>query len=274
MTARMPTVRTSDHRFHYEERGSGPPLVLVHGTGDDAASFAQAAALLSTTHRVIAFDRRGFTETGGTPPRKRGYVRSHADDLAAVMRELGAVPGIVVGWSYGGIIALDAAASHPSVVRCVVLYEPPLHAKKHMKLSAARGIVGAILLGKLGMPRRGARYFFRWATQEPSGECGFDALDEKERDAVLANASSVLAELEAGTGEDLGEDELAQVKAPLGMILGGRTKPIFVDAVDRLAKSFPSAPVVRIPDGDHVTPVRQPDLFVSAVREVISHLDR
>src|SRR6476646_9490294 len=97
------------------------PLLLIHGTGCDAAAFDSLVPLLSPRYRVIAYDRRGY----GRPH------SAHAADALAILDER--APGeaaFVVGWSAGAIVALELASLHPSRVRGLVLLEPPLWAKK------------------------------------------------------------------------------------------------------------------------------------------------
>src|SRR5688500_9233376 len=143
----MPTVGLDGTRFYYEERGKGPALVIVPDTGADTSMVAAAAGLLATSHRVVSYDRRGFGRTDVPPPRAKAHLRRHAADLAVLARELGAVPATIVGWRWGALVALGAAIHHPAVVRDVVLYEPPLHARSPLRATA---------LGKVGFEKRAA----------------------------------------------------------------------------------------------------------------------
>jgi len=262
----MPTVLAEGLRFHYDERGSGRPLVLVHGTGADASAFDAASGLLAARgRRVIAYDRRGFSRTGGDPPRKKGYLRRHADDLAALLRELGAVPATLVGWSWGGLVALATAVHHSNVVDRLVLFEPPFHAKQRISFGMMRGVGGAVVRGKLGMKERGAKRFFRWALQRNDGSEGWDSLSEQMKKGLLANARGVLAELEAGTAEEIDVELLGRIRCPIAFVLGERSREAFHEAIDELRETFPAAPVVDLPHGDHASTVREPARWVEAV---------
>lgn len=104
--------------------GDGPPVLLVHGAGEDARLLApQAAAFAALGHRVITYDRRGTGSSTheGWPD---GGVAQHADDAATLLRSLGAAPAAVLGFSSGGVVALALAARHPDVVTEVVAWEP------------------------------------------------------------------------------------------------------------------------------------------------------
>ena len=58
-------VRISDCRLHYEEAGSGEPLVLLHGNGEDCGYFARQVEYFSAKYRVIALDTRGHGNRSG-----------------------------------------------------------------------------------------------------------------------------------------------------------------------------------------------------------------
>lgn len=264
----MPTVGAAGTRFTYDELGSGPPLVIVHGTGGNASMLAPAARLLSADHRVITYDRRGCGRTGGAPPARKDHLQVHANDLAAVMRELGAVPVTVVGWSWGAIVALAAAAHHPASVAGLVLFEPPLHVKKHPTLSALRALGGAIALGKMGAHRRGAERFARWALRRRDRSSGYESADASVRSALLEDARAVIAELEAGTGEELDDVVLARVRCPVSLLTSTRSRDELTAPSKRLARTFPAARGTTI-EGDHLAIVDRPDAFAEAVRRLL-----
>jgi len=100
------------------------PVVAIHGVLDSSRSFGRLARTLASTRQVIAYDRRGYQRSRGTddPPRLSGHV----DDLLAVLETYTPAGAVVLGHSYGGIVALAAASRGSSLLRGVVSYEPPL----------------------------------------------------------------------------------------------------------------------------------------------------
>ena len=131
----MATIEVNGAALHYEERGSGPPLLLVHGTGSYADVWSPVLDGLARTYRVIAYDRRGFARSSDAP---RGALADQARDAAQLLEALDAFPATVVGWSGGGVIALDLAASYRDLVAALVLARArgahahpssPLHAR-------------------------------------------------------------------------------------------------------------------------------------------------
>ena len=99
----------------------GPLVVLVHGSMDRHRSFLRLRSRLRHC-RVVIYDRRGYERSRAVQPPARG-VADHASDLACVLAER---PAVVLGHSYGGVVALALAATRPDLVRAAVVYEPPM----------------------------------------------------------------------------------------------------------------------------------------------------
>ena len=108
-----------DIQLHYAEKGSGEPLILLHGNGESSEYFARQTEYFSQRYRVIAPDTRGQ----GRSPRGSGEfsISRFADDLRDFMDELGIGSADILGFSDGGNIALTFALRCPSRVRKLIL---------------------------------------------------------------------------------------------------------------------------------------------------------
>jgi pimeloyl-ACP methyl ester carboxylesterase len=108
-------------RLHYSDRGEGSPVVLIHGnmvTGDDYNT-SGIAEILQERHRVIIFDRPGF----GHSERPRGRIWTadkQADLLHKALQQLGVARPVVVGHSWGAIVAMAMAVRHEADTAGVV----------------------------------------------------------------------------------------------------------------------------------------------------------
>jgi pimeloyl-ACP methyl ester carboxylesterase len=99
--------------------GEGPPLVLVHGTAADHGRWGPALPAFEERFAVCAVDRRG---RGGSGDSEDYTIEREFEDVGAVMDYLGE-PAVLLGHSYGALVALEAALL-TSNVRKLVLYDP------------------------------------------------------------------------------------------------------------------------------------------------------
>ena len=109
-------------RLHYVERGTGTPLVLLHGNGSMIEDFQSSGVidLAAKKYRVIAFDRPGF----GHSERPRSTIwtpEAQADLIAAALKKIGVPRAIVLGHSWGTLVALALAVKYPQEVQALVL---------------------------------------------------------------------------------------------------------------------------------------------------------
>ena len=116
----MQTVHSSDGTtIAYDRTGAGPALILVTGEFSNRAVIAPLAALLAPRLTVFAYDRRGYGDSGDTPPYA---VAREVEDLAAVIAAAGG-SAFAFGHSSGAVLALEAAARGLAISK-LALYEP------------------------------------------------------------------------------------------------------------------------------------------------------
>lgn len=109
-------------RLHYVDRGEGPPVLLLHGNGVTLQDFEASGVLnlAAADHRVIAFDRPGFGHS--ERPRMTAWTpKAQAGLIARALAQLGVGKAIVVGHSWGTLVALAMALDAPEAVAGLVL---------------------------------------------------------------------------------------------------------------------------------------------------------
>ncbi len=108
-----------DIALHYTERGSGSPLILLHGNGEDSTYFEHQIPYLSARFRVIAVDTRGHgASLRGSAP---FTLNQFAEDLRDFMDAHDIPSAHLLGFSDGGNIALLFALRYPERVLSLVL---------------------------------------------------------------------------------------------------------------------------------------------------------
>jgi pimeloyl-ACP methyl ester carboxylesterase len=129
----MPFARANNLRFHYQQTGTGPDVILLHGLTGDLSIWllCQALQTLGREYRVTAFDLRGHGYSDVPPA---GYTSAdHAQDLFGMLDFIGAARAHVLGHSFGGVIALHAAVLRPERIASVILSDPYFPALRHLE---------------------------------------------------------------------------------------------------------------------------------------------
>ena len=115
----MPTVDLDGISLHYLDEGAGEPVVLVHGFPLSAEMWKPQRAALSASHRVLTPDLRGHGRSD--PPHGAASIGMYADDIVAILDELGVGQATVAGLSMGGYVVMALLRRHPERVRGVML---------------------------------------------------------------------------------------------------------------------------------------------------------
>lgn len=115
----MPYAEVNDLQIYYEDRGEGVPLVIIPGGMMTAAMMDPLVLALAQTRRVIAIEPQAHGHTADiNRPLSHAQL---ADDTAALIAQLGLAPADVLGFSFGGEVALQTAIRHPQAVRKLVV---------------------------------------------------------------------------------------------------------------------------------------------------------
>jgi len=143
-------VEVGGVRLHYVDRGSGEPIVLLHGNGSMIQDFTSSGLIemASQNHRVIAFDRPGF----GHSARPRGTIwtpQAQADLIHRALKQIGITRAKVLGHSWGASVAVSLALKHPEIVAGLILasgyYYPTPRADVLLLSGPAIPVAGDIL---------------------------------------------------------------------------------------------------------------------------------
>jgi pimeloyl-ACP methyl ester carboxylesterase len=260
-------------RLHYIERGTGEPLVLIHGNGTLIQDFTVNGLVdrLSERYRVIVFDRPGYGYS--TRPRGLWTPRAHATLFEHALAQLGVGQAVVLGHSWGTMVAVSLALQAPTLVRSLVLlsgyYFPT--ARLDTVLSSPNAIpgIGDALrhtisppLARLMLPG-GIRAMFAPApVPEP-----FDRLFPKELmlRPIQLRASAEDAALMTPSTMEL-QEHYRDLKLPVVILTGGDDQIADVDRQSkRLHEEIPQSELTVLPGLGHMVHHLAPDAVISTI---------
>ena len=248
-------------RLYYEESGEGRPLLLIAGIPAVISDWLPVIEALSDARWVIAFDNRGSGESD-TPPGP--YTTAQlADDAAALLRELGAVPADVFGISMGGMIAQELALRHPDSVRRLVLGCTHAATRDAVRPPKEAGRAFAAEVGWAERMRLLSPFAFTEAVDDALLERFIEkkSADVQSDEGYRAQIAAVLAHDASARLGDIGHETL--------VITGDDDRVIPAANSELLAEGIPGARVVVIPDAGHLFFVERPEETLAELREFL-----
>lgn len=260
-------------RLHYIERGQGEPLVLMHGNGTMIQDFLISGIVdeLAERYRVIIIDRPGY----GYSDRPRGLwtPRAHATLFQAALGQLGVSNAVVLGHSWGSLVAVALALQAPQLVRSLVLasgyYYPTLRADVILTSPPAIPVIGDVLrytvsplVGRVLLPGMIKGMFAPAAVPER-----FDREFPKElmlRPSQL-RASAEDAALMTPSVMEL-QDHYRELKLPMVIIAGADDQIADVGRQsERLHRELPDSEFIVVPGMGHMIHHLAPEQVIQAI---------
>lgn len=221
-----------DISLYYREKGSGAPLILLHGNGENSGYFKNQISFFSKSFRVIAVDTRGH----GRSPRGSApfTINQFADDLRGFMDSMGIGRASILGFSDGANIAMTFAMKYPQRVDRLILNGGNLNPsgiKAIVQIPIVIGYRIASLFAPVSEKARKNAELLRLMVNEPR----------------------------------IGAEKLSKIKARTLVIAG--TRDMIKESHTRLiAESIPDSRLVFI-KGDHFIARKNPSEFNSAAAQ-------
>ena len=262
----MGFIKARGSALYYEEKGDGPPILLIPPAGSTASTWGALASDLTGSGRVIAYDRRGYSRSGREVVR---LAAEHALDAAAVLDALEARPAVAVGTSAGATIALDLAVRRPDLVRAVVVHEAAWRALRHPDASGLAVLATMQWLAWRGRYPEAAETLLRWVYAYRDGGSAWDAFPEQWRRTARENGRSVVADLKSTMGGYPSPQDLATIAAPVVCTYGSRSRSYMRAVTRSLAHAIPATSVREIGGAAHAVAFDAPGNFAQVIAQVI-----
>jgi pimeloyl-ACP methyl ester carboxylesterase len=264
--------------LHYVERGSGEPLVLLHGNGSMIQDFESSGLidLAAKNYRVIVFDRPGF----GHSDRPRNVVwtpDAQAELIKHALARLGVSNAIVLGHSWGASVAVALALKYPGLVRGLVLasgyYYPTVRPDVVAMAAPSLPLIGDILshtlsplISRATWPLMMAKIFGPRSVPRK-----FEAFPkEMALRPSQIRASAAESALMIPDAFHL-RNKYADLKVPVVIIAGEQDRLVDIDAQSaRLHSDVSQSRFHRVPGTGHMIHQTATDQVMSAISEVAS----
>jgi 3-oxoadipate enol-lactonase len=260
----LPSIRTGDLAVGYDDVGSGPPVVFVHGGLGNRAMWAPQVRALSSTHRCIAYDLRGHGETKGGVDVEAFTPLLLRDDLLAFADALQLTRFSLVGMSVGGFVAQEVAIAASRRLDAVVMADTWV-------------VTGASererLLGRALTPVvEGALRVIGTAPLAYLAARGMGSRSEEAQDLVRAATAGTDRESAIRVWRGLGahdtRDRLGAITARTLVIAGEHDRNLAQTRL--LASLVDGAELLVLADAGHITNLHQPERFTEALRRFLS----
>jgi pimeloyl-ACP methyl ester carboxylesterase len=277
---RMAKLEVNQATLEYAEHGSGEPLVFVHGSASDYRTWELQRDEFAKRYRVITYSRRYHWPNETIKEGIDYSMREQLDDLRALVRSLDGTPAHLVGHSYGAFLALLLATTEPSLVRTLMLAEPPVTTLfvsntpkplEVLRILATRPRTAAAIIkfGATGIAPAAAaakrgdmEAVVRLSGSAILGREFFRRLSAARLEQVRRN--SFQAEFLGSGFLPLGADTVRSVRAPTLLITGQHSPALFHRLTDALVEFLPNCEMIEIDGASHIMHEDNPSAYNDA----------
>jgi pimeloyl-ACP methyl ester carboxylesterase len=251
----VPSIDRAGVSIHYEDHGSGPPILLSRGYGATMRMWDGQLAAFADHWRLILWDMRGHGQSDDPrDPALYSQALSVAD-MGAILDACGVERAIIGGLSLGGVMSLAFHLAHPERVRALMLFDtgPGFRNPEARRQWNQRAEARARELEEKGLP-------------ESVGGAETRLGRHRSAQGLAGAARGMLAQYDSGL-----IDSLPNIAVPTLVLVGAEDRH-FLAAADYMAGKIPGARKVVIPGAGHAANLDQPEAFNRAVADFLAGL--
>jgi pimeloyl-ACP methyl ester carboxylesterase len=259
--------------LRYLEQGQGDPVVFVHGSNVDHRIWEPHRARYARNYRFIALTQRYFGTDSWPDNGSKFSLQVHADDLAVLLGAVSELPVSVVGWSYGGAVALATAVQHPHLIRKLFLYEPalatfindPVDAKTAAddRTDMLREAFKTVSDGNLVAAVR----VFMDSVNNQKG--AFDGLLSTIQNLMIENGRMLPLLFAAPPPPSVTCADLADLQFPVAVVMGKDSRAFYQICSKWASRCIPGARLTSVPNARHLWPIQNPLAFADTVLDFL-----
>lgn len=284
----MPTITINGSGFEYIEKGSGTPVVFVHGSINDYRIWEKQIEPFAKQYCVITYSRRYHYPNSWQGDGSDYSITLHAQDLTAFIKTLNLGQVNLIGNSYGAFTSLMTAIKNPGLVKTLVLNEPPVlpllvsnpdnplqllslfirdfSTAKHFMKFGLKHMKPAMKALKNNQLEEGVRLFVSGVL----GEGGYEKLSDEVKSTFMDNAAALKVELLGPGFPPFPKEEASRLTIPT-LFVYGENSPKFLHSIsDLLLKLLSNSEKVIIPNSSHLTHGENPNDYNERVIEFLA----
>ncbi|EOD57487.1 alpha/beta fold hydrolase [Amycolatopsis vancoresmycina] len=252
----MPLLDVDNIRLHYEDAGTGPALLLLHGWGTSGRVWQSCLPDLVRDHRVVTLDWRGCGRSDH--PADGNTIARITADLAEVIETLEIEP-TVAGSSIGGVFATELALARPDLVNHVVAVDSPAYWPSTGMLEKVRDLRERLVDDRAGT-------LGDWVPNWFAPGAARELVDWTVRQ--LLDSGAYIDELFTECTTYDPRPRLADLKTPITYLHGELDAEIPLDVPRTCAAETPGARVHVLAGCGHLPHQENPRAFTAALREI------
>ena len=267
-------IEAKGAKLTYVDQGAGEPIVFVHGAISDTRAWEPIRDAIAAKHRFIAPTLRYFGTSIWTDKGEQFGVTNHAADLAAFIKALNVGSVHLVGWSYGGSVALATALNNPDLIQSVIPFEPFLpslirageagNAAKEAQGKMFGPVASAI---QAGDAEKATKLLVEGVFEMPPG--GFESQPEALRGMQLDNARTMPL-LWSAPPLSVTCDELKASNAPMLIVYGKESNAFWLHIAEVMDECLPRGEASPLAGVNHDGPVRNPAGFAAMIEGFVA----
>jgi non-heme chloroperoxidase len=278
----LQTALVGDTKLAYHETGTGQPVVFVHGIPTDYRAWNAQVETFSKKYTMVAYSRRLARPNENKQDYAGSTIENNSADLAGLIRQLGTLPVHLVGHSYGGFTAAYCAATHPELVRSLVLIEPAVSTIL-LKNRKSIGQLLSLLLTSPSTALSAASFqrnsldpclaAFNRGDYDSALRLNVDGIMNRKNalDQLPEPVQKMMKENQKTVGELAADvpifdrEAASKIIAPTLLIHGTDSPKVLHSIVERLAKAIPKSEVAIVSGSAHFPHFEKPEEFNSLV---------
>ncbi len=264
--------------LNVEIRGTGYPVLCLHGHPGSSASMSVFTERLSQQYQTIAPDLRGY---GRSRFKGNFEMEDHLDDLQQLLDRYQIEDCLLLGWSLGGILAIELTLAFPERFSGLILIASAAHPRsshpavswKDLLFTGIAGIVNYLKPGwQWNINTFGKRSLFRYLVENQTPEA-YHYLAKEGLPAYLKTSAAANRALSQAIGKGYNrQSDLHQIEIPCLVLAGESDRHITLLSSQETAQNLQHCHWKSYPNTAHLFPWEIPDLVLSDIEQWLNQL--